>query len=185
MKTITILLVLLFSQLCSAQPLQSPQPPSGELPWQITVTPPGEPGEPLIVSGTVFDSDGVTPLAGIPIYVYQTDVKGFYTPENATDSRNSRLRGWMKTSRDGKYEFRTVKPGPYPSGGPPAHIHYVISAPGYRERVFEIVFQGDPRINDEIRAMARSEESAFSIRDLKKDGQGILRCVQDIKLRRD
>ena len=185
MKTISVLLALLLSSVCSAAPLQQPKAPAGDLPWKITVTPDGEPGEPLVVSGTVFDSDGVTPLAGIPVYVYQTDARGFYTPADAMDSKNSRLRGWMKTSREGKYEFRTIKPGPYPSGGPPAHIHYVVSAPGFRERVFEIVFQGDPRINDQIRAMAAREESAFSIRALERDGQGVLRCVQDIKLRRE
>lgn len=185
MKNIVLLLVLLVSHICSATPLQQPRLPAGELPWKITVAPRGEPGEPLIVSGTVFDSDGARPLAGIPLYVYQTDARGYYTREDANDSKNSRLRGWMRTNREGKYEFRTIKPGPYPSGGPPAHIHYVVSAPGYRERVFEIVFQGDPRINDQIRAMAEREESAYSIRTLERDGQGVLRCVQDIKLRRE
>jgi protocatechuate 3,4-dioxygenase, beta subunit len=185
MKNISMLLVLLLSHLCSATPLQQPRPPGAGLPWKITVTRPDEPGEPLVVSGTVLDSDGVTPLSGIPVYVYHTDAKGYYTHANANDSKNSRLRGWMRTNREGKYEFRTIKPGPYPSGGPPAHIHYEVSAPGYRERIFEIVFQGDPRIDDRIRAMAEREDSAFSIRVLERDGQGILRCVQDIKLRRE
>ncbi|HVF90373.1 MAG TPA: protocatechuate 3,4-dioxygenase [Blastocatellia bacterium] len=185
MKTTGIMLLLLLSSVCSAHPFQQPRPPGGELPWKITVTPPGEPGEALVVSGTVYDSDGVTPLAGIPVYVYHTDAKGFYTPTNATDSKNSRLRGWMRTNGEGKYEFRTIKPGPYPSGGPPAHIHYVVSAPKYREKIFEIVFEGDPRIDDRIRAQADKEESIFSIRTLERDAQGTLRCVQDIKLRRE
>jgi hypothetical protein len=61
---------------------------------------------------------------------------------------------------------------------------YVVNAPGHRERVFEIVFEGDPNIDERMRADAANEESAFSIRTLTRDQQGVLRCAQDVKMRK-
>ena len=58
-----------------------------------------------------------------------------------------------------------------------------MSAAGYREKIFEIVFEGDPLIDDRIRNDAKRDESAFSIRRLDREGDGTLRCSQDIKLK--
>ena len=150
---------------------------------KITITNRDEPGERLVVSGKVFGSDGVTPIAGASVYVYHTDVKGYYSP-GTNDNHNPRLRGYMRTDSKGSYEFSTIKPGPYPNNRIPAHIHYVVNAPGFTERIFEIVFEGDPNLDDRIRAESAKEWSGFSLRRLEKDGQGVLRCTQDIKLRR-
>jgi protocatechuate 3,4-dioxygenase beta subunit len=76
MKSLRLFFVLLMSLACYATPLQQRQPPQGELPWKAAITPPGEPGEPLVVSGTVLDSDGARPVAGAVVYVYLTDAKG-------------------------------------------------------------------------------------------------------------
>lgn len=180
MKLRAILFIVMSSVLCSGQ---TPRVADPDAPSKITVASKEEPGERLIVSGTVFGDDGVTPLRGVSIYVYHTDIKGHYS-EGTTRSDNPRLRGWMRTDREGKYEFDTIKPGPYPASRVPAHIHYVVSAQGYREKIFEIVFEGDQFIDDKIRSDAKKEESAFSIRSLERDAKGGLRCVQDIRLRR-
>lgn len=76
----------------------------------------------------------------------------------------------------------TIKPGSYPDTRNPAHIHYVVNAAGYKERVFEIVFADDPLVNERIRADAAREGSGFSIRALARNAQGMLRCTQDIRL---
>jgi protocatechuate 3,4-dioxygenase beta subunit len=90
----------------------------------------------------------------------------------------------MRTDAEGKYEYRTIKPGPYPSSRIPAHIHYRVSAPGYKERVFEIVFEGDPFITEQIRADAKNAFSVYAIQRLERDGQNTLRCAQDVTLQR-
>ena len=160
---------------------QAPQVADKNAPSKITITSKGEPGERLIVAGKVFGKDGRTPLTGASVYVYHTDAKGLYTPDT-NDSKNPRLRGYMRTDDQGRYEFATIKPAHYPNNTIPAHIHYVVTAPGYKERIFEIVFEGDRFINDRIRTDAAKDDSGFSIRPLGRDQQGVLRCVQDIKM---
>ena len=59
-----------------------------------------------------------------------------------------------------------------------------MKATGYRERIFEIVFEDDPLVSERIRANAAREDSGFSIRSLSRDPQGVLRCTQDIRLKK-
>src|SRR4051794_23007527 len=53
-----------------------------------------EPGERLIISGTIYRADGRTPAPDIVLFVYQTDTTGYYNKED--DAFNPRLRGWVK-----------------------------------------------------------------------------------------
>ena len=185
MKRMTILVALLWVLGCSPQTSgnvgQAAKEAAKDAPWKISMAAKDEPGERLVVSGKVAGEDG-KPLAGASIYVYHTDAKGLYSESN--DNRNPRLRGYMRTDPQGRYEYSTIKPAPYPNNSTPAHIHYVVTAPGFRERVFEIVFEGDKHINAEIRASAQKEDSVFSIRPLERDGQGLMRCTQDIRLKK-
>ena len=180
MKLIGLPMICLLSLTVCAQ---APQVAEKDAPSKVAIAAKEESGERLIVTGQVFGPDGKTPLAGASVYVYHTDAKGLYTPET-NDNRNPRLRGYMRTDAQGRYEFSTIKPAPYPNNRIAAHIHYVVNAPGHRERVFEIVFEGDPNIDERMRADAAKEESAFSIRALTRDQQGVLRCAQDVKMRK-
>ncbi len=178
-RRFALLLIILLNTVCSGQ---SPKIAASDASWKTVIATRFEPGERLTVSGKVMD-DKQQPLAGVSVYVYHTDIKGYYSA-GTTNSSNPRLHGTMLTDAQGRYEFETIKPGPYPSARVPAHIHYVVNAPGYRQKIFEIVFEGDAFISEEMRADARSEDSIFSIRTLTKDKDGMLRCVQDIKLRK-
>ena len=180
MKCISILIAL---TACVNPAAQAPTIAEKGAPSRITIAAKEEPGERLIVTGRVVSTDGVTPLAGVSLYVYHTDVKGYYTP-GGNDNRNPRLRGYMRTDPQGRYEYSTIKPGSYPNSTIPAHIHYVVTAEGYNERVFEIVFEGDPFLNDRVRKESADEWSGFALRRLEKDQQGVWRCTQDVKLRR-
>ncbi|HZS03309.1 MAG TPA: protocatechuate 3,4-dioxygenase [Blastocatellia bacterium] len=181
MKMIVLLTVFLLSFLTAPQ---APTVAEKNAPAKITIATKEEPGERLIVTGVVFGADGKTPLAGASVYVYHTDARGLYTPDTANDSRNPRLRGYMRADAHGRYEYSTIKPAPYQSNDIPAHIHYHVNAPGYRERIFEIMFEGDPKIKDNIRARAAEEDSEFSIRPLTRDPQGEWRCTQNITMRK-
>lgn len=151
-------------------------------PAHADVAPPGEPGVGLLVEGVVYGPDGKT-LAGASVYAYQTDARGHYRPEEAMANRNPRLKALLRSDAQGRYSFRTVRPGSYPSSRVPAHIHYVVSAAGCATRVFEIVFEDDPLLTDDLRALGRQEGTAFSLRPVERGADG-LRVRQDVRLQR-
>jgi len=143
--------------------------------WKTVLTSKDEPGEPLIVTGIVYAPDGKTPAPGITVYVYHTDAEGYYR-KGANSSDNPRIKGTMITNGEGQYEFRTIKPGAYPGGGNPAHIHYVLSGKAYPKHNDEVMFEGDPYLTPRDR-------SSISVRPLTPDKDGVWRCVYDIKLK--
>jgi protocatechuate 3,4-dioxygenase beta subunit len=90
----------------------------------------------------------------------------------------------MRTDAQGQYQYSTIKPAPHPGNGPPAHIHYHVNAPGYQERVFEIVFEGDLKLTADIRAQAAKPDSGFSLRSLTRDASGVWHCTQNVILKK-
>ena len=125
------------------------------------VIPPGEPGQPLHVSGVIVDSGG-KPITGASLYVYQTDHEGYYGVKPASDSRNPRLKVFLRSDAQGAWSFDTVKPGAYPGGQVPAHIHFEVSARGLAAKVFEIVFEGEPFVTPMMQT-----NPAFSVRPIE------------------
>lgn len=161
--------------------------PVGETPktltWNTVITSKDEPGRPLVVSGRVYGPDGKTPLEGVTLYVYHTDNRGLYPGDGR--SPEPRLRGWMKTDREGRYEFRTIKPASYPNSSNPEHVHTSASGPGYTERWLEnFMFADDPLIAANVRERFNGQGTFSPLMAVKRDADGLLRCVRDIKLER-
>lgn len=156
--------------------------------WNISLVSATEPGEPMIISGIIYAADGHTPLEGMSLWVYHTDATGHYSPlrESAGDNRNTRLHGLMKTNREGRYEFRTIKPAPYPGHTIPAHVHAYVSGPGYPEYwIDDFLFAGDPFITEEARQKLAGFKGNFSpILNLTRGADGVLRGVRDIIVER-
>ena len=97
---------------------------------------PGDPGMPLVVTGQVFSSrGGLIPSAIVEIW--QTNHEGLY------DLDGYHYRTKLTTPADGKYEFSSVMPGHYPARVC-QHIHYAVTAPGYRPLVTQLYFSTDP-----------------------------------------
>lgn len=156
----------------------------GEVPWRITTVKPDEPGESLIVSGTIYSPDGRTPLEGVNLYVYQTDATGHYSTTGG-NNRLTRIHGLMRTDARGRYEFRTVKPTPYPNGREPAHIHAYVSGPGYPEYwIDEYLFDDDRFIKEEQRSRNATLGSFSPILKLQRGADGVLRGARDIRIER-
>jgi protocatechuate 3,4-dioxygenase beta subunit len=153
------------------------------VPWKTTIVSESEPGDPMIISGTIYAPDGKTPLEGITLFVYQTDATGRYSTTGG-DNRNTRIHGVMRTNSDGRYEFRTIKPAPYPASRIAAHIHAYVSGPGYPEYwIDEYHFDDDPFVTQDMRGKA-GIGNWLSILKLTRGADGIWRGIRDIKVER-
>ena len=125
-------------------------------PFHVVQSPPRELGEsidfvgtgpPCVVRGHVRDSRGV-PIPGATLDVWQANDQGFYDVQQPGTQPRANGRGLFTTDADGAYWFRTIVPShyPIPVDGPagdlltatrrhpyrPAHIHFIVSAPGHR-----------------------------------------------------
>ncbi|MGG7645590.1 protocatechuate 3,4-dioxygenase subunit beta [Rhodovulum sp. YNF3179] len=112
-------------------------------------------GERIIVHGRVTDEHG----RGVPnalIEVWQANAGGRYRHRKdgylAPLDPNFGGCGRMVTDAEGRYEFRTVKPGPYPwpngvNDWRPSHIHFSLFGSGFAQRLIsQMYFEGDPLI---------------------------------------
>lgn len=157
--------------------------PSG-VTWKTVVVTDKEPGEPLIVSGTVYAPDGRTPVEGIALHIHQTDATGHYSTRGG-ENRNTRINGWMRTNAEGRYEFRTIKPAAYPGGRNPAHIHVYLSGPGYPEYwTDDFLFDDDPLVTTQMRQRVQGVDTFSHILKLERDSAGMLRGRRDFRLER-
>ena len=155
------------------------------LSWQTTIPPDGEPGELLVIRGTVYQTDGTTPAPDVIVYAYHTNAEGVYPTrgdEEGWARRHGYLRGWTKTNAEGQYQFRTIKPGLYPSRKTPAHIHMTIKEPDHREYwIDEILFADDPHLTTEIRRDAQNRGGSGIIQ-LSGNAEGVWQGTRDIVL---
>jgi transcriptional regulator GlxA family with amidase domain len=140
------------------------------------LTPANEPGDDLMVSGVIRGADG-KPIADAIVYVYQTDHRGYYSPSTATRDAAPRLFGYLKTDADGRYEFRTIRPGGYPDSQVPQHIHYEVTAPGKAKTVTEFFFPDDPRLKPADREQAKRDKMLCTV---SRDAGGTQRAVFDV-----
>jgi len=131
-----------------------------------------QPGQKLLITGTIFQNDGVTPASGAILYYYHTDINGVYANRAGLDPRVARhgyIRGWVKSGPDGKYSIYTVRPAPYPNRTDPAHIHPSIKEPGIVNEYYidEFVFDDD-------KLLTTSKRRAME----NRGGSGVLRPVK-------
>jgi hydroxyquinol 1,2-dioxygenase len=122
------------------------------------------PGEPTIVAGRVLTPTG-QPIAGALLDVWQTAPNGLYDVQDPNQPEMN-LRGKFRTDPRGRFRLRTVKPVSYPipTDGPvgkfltrlgrhpyrPAHIHFTVSAPGYRPVTTHLFVAGDPYLDSDV-----------------------------------
>ena len=173
------------SQRASSHGLASAAP-SVSVPAKVIIVSDKEPGDPMIISGTIYATDGRTPMGGIDLFVNQTDATGRYsTSGNGGDNRNTRIHGLVRSGADGRYEFRTIKPGSYPGSRNPAHIHAYVSGPGYPEYwIDEYHFTDDPFVTGDMRSKVEGKGNLSPILTLTRGADGVLRGVRDIKVER-
>lgn len=130
-----------------------------------------EGAERLYMSGFVKDENG-NPVEGAKVEVWHCNLKGMYSHFDSTQPEFN-LRRAIVTDKDGKYEFKSFLPVGYscPPGGStdtlmsllgrhgsrPAHIHFFVTAPGFRKLTTQINIEGDPLTFDDFAFATRED----------------------------
>jgi hydroxyquinol 1,2-dioxygenase len=126
-------------------------------------------GEDVWVSGRVLGVNG-KPIPNAALDIWQAKADGIYDLQ--TDGEFE-LRGRVKANANGEYAFASYKPNFYsiPMDGPvgdliratsnrhmrPAHMHAIVSAPGYQQVITHVFVQGDKHLdNDAVFAVKDS-----------------------------
>ena len=127
-------------------------------------------GEPVVFRGRVLAQEG-QPIEGALLDIWQTAANGLYDSQDPNQP-DGNFRCRMRTDAAGAFAFTTVRPRAYtvPHDGPvgdlllaihkrpwrPGHIHFIVSAEGYRPVVTELYADDDPHLN---------EDAVFGVRD--------------------
>jgi hydroxyquinol 1,2-dioxygenase len=123
----------------------------------------GAPGEPCWVEGQIKGPTGeVIPHAQIE--VWQADADGFYDVQKP-ELQQAQARAKMKADAQGRYYFKTIvaEAYPIPTDGPvgdllhatgrhpwrPAHLHFMIKAPGYETLITHVFRDGDTYLDSD------------------------------------
>ncbi len=120
-------------------------------------------GEPLYVEAFVGDTDG-RPIAGATVDVWHSDDEGYYDVQLG-DGKMLARRARFTTDANGRIYFWSTLPASYPvpHDGPvgqmleatgrnpwrPAHVHFMIDAPGYRRLITHIFVGGDQYLDSD------------------------------------
>lgn len=149
-------------------PFWSPNAPFRENGGSIIQSPHN--GQVTLMHGVITDLDTKKPIPGAVIDIWQASSNGrydFQDPENQTPNN---LRGKFRCNENGEYWFYCLKPTAYslPTDGAagvlfqaldrhpfrPAHIHLMITAPGYKTVTTQIYPRDDPYVpNDTVFAV--------------------------------
>ena len=118
---------------------------------------PGKPGraagQVLHVMGRVVTPQG-HPVPGARMEIWQANTHGRYTHPSDTNPAplDPNFAGFaaLTTDAEGRYQFKTIKPGGYPTGTDlpmrPPHIHFEVTGQSNR-LVTQLYFAGEP-LND-------------------------------------
>jgi hydroxyquinol 1,2-dioxygenase len=118
-------------------------------------------GEDVWVSGRVLGVDG-KPIPHATLDIWQAKADGIYDLQTGGEFE---LRGRVKANAKGEYAFASYKPKFYsiPMDGPvgdlvrasgnhhmrPAHMHAIVSAPGYQQVITHVFVEGDPYLDSD------------------------------------
>lgn len=156
-----------------------------------------ESGEPLIVSGTVRDTNGQA-LTGAELDMWQAtgDIPGQYSNVHP-GLPEFNLRGRLRADERGRFEVETVVPAPYEirRSGPtgelfellgksawrPAHLHFKVSHPGYRTLTTQLFFTGHEHLETDA-GNAVKEDLIIPLTKLNEDNNAGFRASYDFVL---
>jgi protocatechuate 3,4-dioxygenase beta subunit len=106
-------------------------------------------GQMIYVTGRVLDLND-RPVPDAQIEIWQANTFGRYTHPEDTNSApldpNFEGYGVQTSDAEGRYKFKTIKPGAYQAAGDwvrPPHIHFCVTSRTNR-LITQLFFEGDP-----------------------------------------
>jgi catechol 1,2-dioxygenase len=120
-------------------------------------------GQAMEVRGRILD-ESKKPIPSVIVDVWQSSPVGFYENQDEHQA-DMNLRGRFETNENGEFFFKTVRPSgyPVPTNGPcgdllraqkrhpnrPAHIHFMISKPGYKVLITQVFDSTDENLESD------------------------------------
>lgn len=142
-------------------------------------------GQRLHVMGRVLTSSG-RPVAHARIDIWQANAAGKYRHESDTNPAplDPNFKGFARLTADesGRYAFRTIKPGSYPTPDGemrPPHIHFTVE--GRIDRlVTQLYFAGEPenRTDRWLNSLAQPERLILTLQAPPADLDACARLVR-------
>lgn len=143
-------------------PFYVDEPPTADLGDDVSG---GAEGTPMYFEGTVKDAKG-QPLVGAIVDIWHSDKEGYYDVQHYDEGGAITMRARLRTDNEGRVYFWTIVPSSYPipDDGPvgkmltaqdrhpyrPAHVHFMINAPGFEKLVTHVFIAGDQYIDSDV-----------------------------------
>lgn len=156
----------------------------------------GASGTPCEVSGYVRSLDG-TPISGALIDVWQSDEDGYYDVQKP-EVVGPQARAQLVSGPDGHFHFRSILAQcyPIPHDGPvgdllqglgrhpwrPAHLHFMIQAPGHERLITHVFRRGDRYLESDAVFGVRSTLIADWVPQETASGQSSYKLDYDFVL---
>lgn len=136
----------------------------------------------LKVSGTIYESDGVTPAKNVILYIQQADERGNFDVRKEEGKRYVYNRGWVKTDIEGNYTFYTYVPGNDRRYNQLQQLFPIIKEPSKPEyQIATFLFDEDPLLSKGCRKRMAKKGDSSRILKLKKV-EGLFTVQKDIIL---
>ena len=82
-----------------------------------------------------------------------------------------RLKGWVRTDAEGRFEFHTIRPGAYPRRDTAEHIHLnALLADGRRYWADGLEFDDDPLVPATRRAESQRDAPFGGVAQVRREG---------------
>ncbi|MBT8266865.1 MAG: hypothetical protein KJP20_10005 [Bacteroidia bacterium] len=136
----------------------------------------------LKISGTIFESDGITPASDVILYIEQADENGDFDLRKSQNIKYVHNRGWVKTDKNGQYTFYTYVPGNDRRYNQKQQIFPIIKEPSKAEyAIATFLFDEDPLLSKLCRKRMAKKGDITRILKLKKV-DGLFETKKDIIL---
>jgi catechol 1,2-dioxygenase len=121
-------------------------------------------GQPCFLSGHVLAPDR-SPIADARLDVWHSNSHGFYNVQQLDTQPEGNLRGVFRTDAEGRWWFQSIMASSYPvpedgtvgnllramgrHAWRPAHVHFIISAPGFQTLTTHLFVNGDKYLDSD------------------------------------